>query len=354
MHPLRATSLSGSPACCTPVRTVVQEPELIFFVWPQSVSSIFLQSRHDKHTSDYENSWTSSFCRCHCRDDALGVEGDRNDRCLIACHGAAPDSRSECGCDDARRCSNVQSSSPKPADRTEMKPSMNPRIVIRGICSMATRVLLDELAATWSQRANVSVSFQAMGGVDALQQVLAGMHYDLVVLASNAIEALVAAGKVDGCSRIDFVRSGVGVAVPTGAVRPVIDTQDALRDTVLRAPSIGYSTGPSGVALLALFERWNVLDQIRGQLVQARPGVPVGAMVARGEVALGFQQDSELMGIEGIQLLGPMPPGTEIITIFSAALATGCNHPAEAGAFLEFMNSNDSNRAKKRCGFHPL
>ena len=235
-----------------------------------------------------------------------------------------------------------------------MQPPMNPSIVIRGICSMATRVLLDELAATWSQRADVSVSFQAMGGVDALQQVLAGEQYDLVVLASNAIEALVAAGKVDGSSRIDFVRSGVGVAVPTGTVRPVIDTQHALRDTVLRAPSIGYSTGPSGVALLALFERWNVLDQIRGQLLQARPGVPVGAMVARGEVALGFQQDSELMGIEGIQLLGPMPPGTEIITIFSAALATGCSHAAETCAFLEFMNSSDSNRAKKRCGFNPL
>lgn len=215
---------------------------------------------------------------------------------------------------------------------------------------MATRALLDKLAAAWFCRTNLSVSFHAMGGVDALQHVLAGVHYDLVVLASNAIEELVAAGKANGSSRIDFVRSGVGVAIATGALRPVIDTQDALRDVVVRASSIGYSTGPSGVALLALFERWNVLDQIRGQLLQARPGVSVGSMVARGEVALGFQQDSELIGIEGIQLLGPMPSGTEIVTIFSAALVTGCSHAAQAGAFLEFMNSSDSDRTKKRFG----
>jgi molybdate transport system substrate-binding protein len=193
-----------------------------------------------------------------------------------------------------------------------------------------------------------------MGGVDALKRVLSGEHFDMVALASNAIDQLVAAGKANGSVRIDFVRSGVGVAVRAGAAHPVIDTQDALRDTVLRASGIGYSTGPSGVALLALFVRWNVLDQISSRLLQASPGTPVGALVANGEVTLGFQQESELIGVAGIELLGPMPPGTEIVTIFSAAPVLGGSHSEAVNGFLDFMNSNATYEAKRRFGLRPV
>lgn len=224
---------------------------------------------------------------------------------------------------------------------------------IRGLCSMATRGLLEELAAAHSQRSGVPAAFLAIGGVEAARRVSAGEPFDVVVLASEAIDTLVAQGRLDGDGKVELVRSGVAVAVPAGAVRPDISTEDALRSAVRAASGIAYSTGPSGVALMALFERWGIAGEIRARLVQAPPGVPVGSLLARGDATLGFQQLSELIGVEGIDLVGPLPPEVQITTVFSAAPVVGCAQPAAVRALLESMRSADSAEAKCRHGMAP-
>ncbi|SDH79150.1 substrate-binding domain-containing protein [Variovorax sp. OV700] len=226
--------------------------------------------------------------------------------------------------------------------------------LIQGLCSMATRGLLDELAATTAQHTGVPVSFLAIGGVEAARRVSAGESFDVVVLASDAIDKLVAAGKLDADGKIDLVRSGVAAAVRAGAPRPDISTEEALRRAVLTAPRIAYSTGPSGVALMALFERWGIAGDIRSRLVQAPPGVPVGSLLARGDAELGFQQLSELIGACGIELIGPLPPAVQITTVFSAAPGIGGGAPPEAvRALLDFMRSADSADTKRRHGMEP-
>jgi len=224
---------------------------------------------------------------------------------------------------------------------------------LRGICSMATRGLLDELAAAYAQRTGVPVSFEAVGGVDAARRVVDGESFDIVVLASDAIDKLIAAGRLDAAGKVDIVRSEVGVAVHADAEPPGIATEDAVRHAVQSAARIAYSTGPSGFALLALFERWGIADEIRGRLVQAPPGVSVGALVARGDAALGFQQMSELIGLEGIRLLGPLPRQIRIVTTFSAAPGIGTSPPAAVRALLDFMASDVSAEAKRRHGMAP-
>ncbi|MET3442908.1 molybdate transport system substrate-binding protein [Variovorax paradoxus] len=224
---------------------------------------------------------------------------------------------------------------------------------LQGLCSMATRALLEELAAAHSHRTGVAASFVAMGGVEAARRVAAGEQFDVVVLASDAIDKLVAAGRLDAAGKVDLARSGVAVAVRAGAQRPDISTGNALRSAVLAAPRIAYSTGPSGVALVALFERWGIADDVRSRLVQAPPGVPVGSLLARGEAALGFQQLSELMGVEGIDLLGPLPPEIQITTVFSVAPVIGCTQPEAVRALLEFMASAESAPIKRRHGMEP-
>jgi len=224
--------------------------------------------------------------------------------------------------------------------------------VIRGISSMATRQLLAELASAYEKQAGVSVQIESMGGVDAAKRVQADEAFDVVVLASDAIDKLAAAGKVLA-PRVDIVRSDVAVAVKAGAQCPDIGSEDALRRAVLDASSIGYSTGPSGTALMQLFERWGIAAQLKDKLVQATPGVPVGTLVAQGKVALGFQQRSELIHLDGIEIVGPMPESVQIVTIFSGSVCAASKQPQAVRALLEFMASARTADAKRRQGMEP-
>jgi molybdate transport system substrate-binding protein len=224
---------------------------------------------------------------------------------------------------------------------------------LQGISSMATRQLLAELVSLYAQRSGVAVAFESVGGVDAAKRVLAGEAFDVVCLASDAIDKLIAAGCIAAASKVDLVHSGVAVAVRKGATPPDISTEAAVRAAVLGARTVSYSTGPSGVALAKLFERWGIAEAIAARIVQAPPGVPVGALVARGEVELGFQQFSELIHVEGITLVGPLPPEIQITTTFSAGLATGSGQAAAVQSLLAFMASPESAEAKRRQGMQP-
>ena len=218
---------------------------------------------------------------------------------------------------------------------------------------MATRQLLSELTAAYAQRSGQVVAIASVGGVDAAKRVQAGEAFDMVILAADAIAKLVASGHLRADSVVDLVHSGVAVAVRAGTPQPDISSEDAVRQAVLAAPSLSYSTGPSGVALARLFERWGIAQQIRERIVTAPPGVPVGSLVAKGEVALGFQQLSELIHVDGITVVGPLPPAIQITTTFSAAMTTGCTRPAEVQALLDFMASPDAAPAKRRQGMEP-
>ncbi len=224
---------------------------------------------------------------------------------------------------------------------------------LTAISSMATRQLLAELAQAYQRAGGGEVAIESVGGVDAAKRVRAGEPFDVVVLASDAIAALAADGAIVAGSAADLVRSAVAIAVREGAPRPDVGTEAALREAVQAARTIGTSTGPSGAALRRLLERWGLAEALRERLVQAPPGVPVGALVARGDVELGFQQLSELNDVPGIALLGTMPPGTEIETVFTGAVCATSARPAAARALLEYLRSPAAADAKRRHGMAP-
>lgn len=224
---------------------------------------------------------------------------------------------------------------------------------ITGISSMATQHVLAELGEAYERRSGQRVQVEAVGGVDAARRVHGGEAFDFVVLAADAIERLAEANRVDRGSRIDLARSGVAVAVAAGAPRPAIGTESAIRQSVLAARTIGYSTGPSGAHLARLFERWGIAETIAPRIVQAPPGVPVATLVARGEVELGFQQLSELMHVPGVEVVGTLPVEVQVMTVFAAAVCAVSTRPEPARALLSFLASREADATKRRHGMEP-
>ena len=224
---------------------------------------------------------------------------------------------------------------------------------LRIISSMATKQVLSDLVALYQQQTGQAAALESVGGVDAAKRVQADEAFDAVILGSDALDKLIAAGTVLGGSRVDLVNSGVAVAVRAGAPRPDISSEEALKKAVLAAKSLSYSTGPSGVQLARLFERWGIAEEIQPRIVTAPPGVPVGSLVAKGEVELGFQQLSELLNLEGITLLGGLPEAVQIVTTFSGGVAATSSQPDAVRAMLAFMASPAATEAKRKQGMEP-
>lgn len=221
------------------------------------------------------------------------------------------------------------------------------------ISSMATRELLAQLVAEYTRTSSIAVSAQAAGGVEVAKRVEAGETVDVVVLAAKAIEQLIRQGRVLAGSRVDLVKSGIAIAVRAGSAAPNIDTEEGVRRAVLAAATLSYSTGPSGVYLEQLFERWGVLEQLRSRIVVPPPGVPVGSLVAQGRAELGFQQLSELMSLPGIQVVGALPTSIQTLTVFSGGVAAAAREPDAARALLAYLAAPATAPLKRRYGMEP-
>jgi molybdate transport system substrate-binding protein len=180
-----------------------------------------------------------------------------------------------------------------------------------------------------------------------------GEAIDVVIMAAPALADLIKQGKVETGSRVDLVRSLIGMAVKAGAPKPDISTVDALKHTLLAARSIAYSDSASGVYLSTeLFPKLGIADQIRGKSKKIEAD-PVGEAVARGEIEIGFQQISELRPVKGIDIVGPLPPGAQRVTVFAAGIPATSKHPAEAKALIGWLASPAAYAAIKESGLEP-
>jgi molybdate transport system substrate-binding protein len=228
---------------------------------------------------------------------------------------------------------------------------------LKGISSKATQQVLAQLASAFEAQTGQAVQIESVGGVDAAKRVVnaeqSGESFDVVLLASDAIDKLIASGHL-AAPRCDWVRSAVAVAVPASHAVPDISSDAALEAALLAAPSISYSTGPSGVFLAKLFESWGIADAMAAKLIVPPPGVPVGSLVASGQAALGFQQRSELLGLEGITLVGDLQGTAAYITVFSAGVVATTPRAQESQAFLNFLNASQTGPIKQGQGMSPI
>ena len=218
------------------------------------------------------------------------------------------------------------------------------------LSSMATRHILGDLVRDYEARKDAHVEIHSMGGVEAAKLVRAGEATDVVILASKVMASLEAEDHLAKDATKDFARSEIGVAVRAGLALPSVANERAIKQAMLDARKICYSTGPSGDHLKALCEKWAI--PLTRTLV-APPGAPVATLVANGDAELGFQQLSELIGQPGIEVVGPLPPEIQAVTVFSAGISTMSLDPEGARAFVAYLVSVETEKAKRRHGMEP-
>lgn len=215
---------------------------------------------------------------------------------------------------------------------------------------MAPRAILQAAAQKFAALRDIKVDTEAAGGVDVARRIEAREAADVVVLAGDAIDKLIVGGHLAKVSRRDLMKSGIAVAVRAGDAHPDLGTEQTVRQAVESAATISYSTGPSGRYLESLFQRWGVYQQIRDRIVVPPPGTPVASLIAAGKVALGFQQLSELLGVSGIDVVGPLPPAVQQFTIFTGAASVASAHGETVDDFLTYLASPAVDSLKQKFG----
>ncbi|MBQ0960035.1 substrate-binding domain-containing protein [Ideonella sp. 4Y11] len=180
-----------------------------------------------------------------------------------------------------------------------------------------------------------------------------GEVFDLVILSEGGLEALVKAGQVQPGSRIDLARSKIGAAVRKGTPRPDISTVEALKKTLLDAKSVAYSASASGTYLSTeLFPKLGVAERLKetGQRILSER---VGAVVARGDAELGFQQVSELIYFKELDFIGTLPEEVQQTIFFSAGLVKGSKEAEWAAHLARFLSSAAVAEIVRATGLEP-
>jgi len=229
------------------------------------------------------------------------------------------------------------------------------RVMVSGAFTEAYLQVVPEFERATKYKV-VSAFGASMGGApDSIPSRLGrGEPADVLIMASAAVDDLIAQGRVVAGSRVDLVRSSIGMAVRAGARKPDISTVEALTRALLDAKSIAYSASASGVYLSTeLFPRLGIAQQVAAKSRRIE-SERVGAVVARGDAEIGFQQISELLPIAGIELVGPLPPGAQRVTIFSAGVARGSTQPAAARQLIDFLLSTAVRKVIEKSGLEPI
>jgi molybdate transport system substrate-binding protein len=210
---------------------------------------------------------------------------------------------------------------------------------VKVLASGAVKETALELFPQFEKSSGNKVAVTWAGTVDIKKKIAAGEAFDLIIAASPELDTFAKDGKIVAGSKVDLVRSSVGFAVKAGAAKPDLKSADDLKKALLAAKSVGYSTGPSGVYLLGLFEKMGIASEIKSKAKLTTPGVPVATLIRNGDAEIGFQQVSELIHEAGIDFVGPIPADVQKITVFSSGVQTGAKAQIEARALQKFLTA---------------
>ncbi len=229
------------------------------------------------------------------------------------------------------------------------------RVMISGGLTAAFNVLVPEFERTTGSKVLTAYGPSMGTTVNAIPVRLErGEPADVLIMVGYALDDLVKNGKVVADSRVDLVKSSIGVAVKVGAPRPDISSADALKRALLAAKSVAYSDSASGVYVSTeMFAKLGIADEMKDK-ARKIPATPVGEIVAHGDAEIGFQQFSELKPVQGIDIVGPLPNELQKVTVFSAGIATVSKEPDAGKALIKFLASPAARAEIVKSGMEPI
>jgi molybdate transport system substrate-binding protein len=229
------------------------------------------------------------------------------------------------------------------------------RVMISGGLTAAYKVLVPEFERATGHKVLTSYGPSMGTTVNAIPVRLErGEPADVLIMVGYALGDLVKKGKVIADSRVDLVKSPIGIAVKSGALKPDISTVDSVRRALLAAKTIAYSDSASGVYVSTeMFDKLGIKEAMKDK-ARKIPATPVGEIVAHGDAEIGFQQMSELLPVEGIDIVGPLPDELQKITVFSAGIATVAKEPDAGKALIKFLTSPAARPELVKTGMDPI
>ncbi len=221
------------------------------------------------------------------------------------------------------------------------------------LASLALRGALDELVSDHSRDQGVTLSFDYGASQGLVERIRNGDRADIALLTAGGIESLQREGILAAGSRVDLVRSDIGLAVKDGTPLPDIGSAEAFKQALLRARSLAYSDiGASGIYLKSLLQRLGIAEQVNAKAKILPPGL-TGELVLHGEVELALQQVSELMQVAGLRI-ARLPAEIQQATVFSAAVFSASPSRQAAGELIRFLSSAPAATVMARHGFEPI
>jgi molybdate transport system substrate-binding protein len=218
----------------------------------------------------------------------------------------------------------------------------------------AVEQIMKGLIPSFERASGHKVVMSVYGTGPAVAKIKEGTFADLILLGPDALAELAAAGKVDAGTVTPVFNSRIGLAVRAGAKRPDISSDEALKQALLDAKSIGFSIGPSGEHFSkVIIVKLGIADQLRPKMTNIR-GAPVGAGVARGEVEVGIHQIAELLPIAGIDIVGDLPADLNKTIVYATGLTTMVKHPDAANALVKYVSLPSSVPVIQQNGMNPV
>jgi molybdate transport system substrate-binding protein len=229
------------------------------------------------------------------------------------------------------------------------------RVMISGGLTPAFNALIPEYERQTGNKLLVAYGPSMGTTVNAIPVRLErGEPADVLIMVGYALGDLISKGKVIADSRVDLVKSPIGVAVKAGAARPDLSSAETLRRALLAAKSIAYSDSASGVYVSTeMFKKLGIEEEMKAK-AKMIPATPVGEIVAKGEAEIGFQQISELKPVAGIDIVGPVPDDLQKITVFSAGIATVAKEPEAGKTLISFLGSAAAHDTIVGSGLDPI